>query len=110
MSVNFLGISCLFVKTLKKDEWILDTGAIDHMTPMSDHLLDLKIASNKPQISLPNGNKAHITHVGNLCLKNNLVLNNTLCVPSFEFNLIYVKKLIQDNDCFVTFYSYCCII
>ncbi|XP_071712544.1 uncharacterized protein [Rutidosis leptorrhynchoides] len=45
-------------------QWILDTGATDHMTPVTNKLKDLKILMFKTQIRLPNGNTSVISHIG----------------------------------------------
>lgn len=42
--------------------------------------------------------------------KNNLVLKNVLCVPSFKHNLLYVQKLVEDSKCKVNFQPEFCLI
>ena len=61
-------------------------------------------------INLPDGSLAQITHKGHVSLANKLVLRNTLCVPSFKFNLLSISKLTVDNNCLVLFYPRFCLI
>jgi len=63
--------------------------------------------SQRPlHINLPTGQTATNTSVGQIHLKNGLILKDTLCVLSFKYNFLSSSKLIRDNRCSVTFYSY----
>jgi len=62
------------------------------------------------QINFPAGSLAQIPHKGQVHLPNSLVLRNTLCVPSFRFNLLSISKLTEDNNCVVLFYPKFCLI
>jgi len=99
--------SCASIKT---SDWILDTGATDHMTPVYKNLVQAKECIDSVHINLPDGSSAHITHKGQVHLANHLVLQNTLCVPSFRFNLLSISKLTEDNHCIVLFYPKFCLI
>uniref|UniRef100_A0A803LD02 Integrase catalytic domain-containing protein n=1 Tax=Chenopodium quinoa TaxID=63459 RepID=A0A803LD02_CHEQI len=101
-------ISCHFVSY--SQEWIIDSGASDHMTPHVQNLNEYKIVNNMPKINLPTGDKAEITHIGNSVLDTGLKLENALCVPLFKHNLLSVQKLISHNQCEVKFHPYHCII
>ncbi|GKA98709.1 retrovirus-related pol polyprotein from transposon TNT 1-94 [Tanacetum coccineum] len=46
------------------EDWIYDTGASDHMTPVHDYVFDPYLLKIKPQIRLPNGDTSLISHVG----------------------------------------------
>lgn len=43
-------------------------------------------------IHLPNGEVVSVTHIGTVKLNNSISLQNILCVPSFNFNLLSVRK------------------
>ena len=48
------------------------------------------------KVTVGNGNRLNISHVGNTCLSDgdkSLVLKNILCVPDIAKNLISVSKL-----------------
>ena len=101
---------CLTFATADVHKWIVDTGAKDHMTTFLDGLVDVKQAPSNSVINLPNGGVAAITHIGNLTLQNGLLLKNVLYVPTFNHNLLSIRKLAQDNGCYATFTPTKCII
>lgn len=66
------------------NEWILDTGAIDHITPhFSDYHTSFTPMKNSA-MTLPTGQSSPIKGLGNIKLSSNLTLHNVLCVPSFK--------------------------
>ena len=56
-------------------------------------------------VALPNGETALLTHIGSICLSENLVLTNVLCVSSFSFNLLSVNQLTKKIHCCLIFLS-----
>ena len=92
-----------------KDIWILDTGATDHIV----HSLSLFThitSSISTFVQLPNGEKVIVTHIGTIQVTPTLKLENVLCVPSFNFNLISVSKLTKTLSCCLVFLSTLCFI
>ncbi|KAJ8767701.1 hypothetical protein K2173_020641 [Erythroxylum novogranatense] len=78
-NVNFAG-------TL--DNWIMDIGATDHITPYL-HFFDHVIKLSPPTtIRLPDNSTRLVTHIGNIRLNDRVVLYNVLYVPSFSCNLL----------------------
>ena len=61
-------------------------------------------------VELPNGEIALVTHIGSICLSENLILTNVLCVPSFSFNLLLVSQLTKKMHCCLIFLSTSCFI
>lgn len=45
--------------------------------------------------------KNNVSHVGKVKLGDEIILNNVLCVLSFNLNLIYVIRLTQDYECLI---------
>lgn len=91
-SSNHLTMNAYYTPT----EWIIDSGASDHITSNLSHLLN-HVEIN-PLIHLPTGQTSTITHKGSIQLTPDLVLHDVLCVPEFKFNLISGSKLAsQDN-------------
>ncbi|GKC34074.1 cysteine-rich receptor-like protein kinase 8 [Tanacetum coccineum] len=83
--------------------WIIDTGASNHMTPFCKDMINAKILETLPKITLPNGDSSKITQIGQVQLKNDILLKDVLCVPTFKFSLLLVSKLTKDNNCIAIF-------
>ncbi|KAL8108535.1 hypothetical protein AgCh_024845 [Apium graveolens] len=96
------------VQSADPHQWIIDTGATDHVTPFL-HLLYEPKESNAA-VQLPNGEIAVITHSGCLKLPEAFTLRNVLCIPSFAYNLLSISNLIQGNDSQVNFMDGKCFI
>ena len=92
------------------NDWIIDSGASDHMTPYFGNLESPTPMPSSTHINLPTGDTVNITHTGNTTLSNGLVLHDVLCVPFFKHNLLSVQKLIKSNTCEVKFLPTYCII
>ena len=71
---NFAGMILCTHVGLKKQGWILDSGATDHMTYIVDILLDKRLLHHIPKINLPNGELCEITHTGRVTLGSRLEL------------------------------------
>ena len=103
-------LSILRHKTAFNDEtWVLDTEATDH-TIHSITLFTKITSSISTFVQLPNGEKVTVTHMEKIQVTSTLVLGNVLCVPSFSFNLISVKKLTKSLSCCLVFLSNFCSI
>lgn len=91
-------------------EWIVDSGASDHMTPCLNMFDNATPVSQSHTINLPTGDTVRITHIGNVLVNPSITLKNVLCVPTFKHNLLSVQKLSQENNCEVKFEPTQCII
>lgn len=107
IAINFAGTSIHFTNNVYHDHsyysnnWIVDTGATDHITPFS-HILH-NVTSFHSILHLPNGSTTSVTQMGSVMLSSDIVLQNVLCVPSFAYNLLSVSKLLKDAKCIATF-------
>ncbi|CAN1328951.1 Retrovirus-related Pol polyprotein from transposon RE2 [Linum perenne] len=87
--------------------WILDTGATDHM------ICDIAYFSSfhpilNTYITLPNNIRVLATHIGVVNISKSIILHDVLFVPSFTFNLISVHKLTSTMSISVLFSGKMC--
>lgn len=80
------------------------------MTTVCDERFFSKIHDSFPQTSVhvPNGNDTSITKISNVSLSPSIILKNVLLILDFQFNLISVSKLCEDNFYRVFFDSDMC--
>lgn len=103
-------VSCLNAQS-QPTEWIVDSGASDHMAYNLASLQNCVPFSDNSKINMPTGDNVVIFHIGKVSLAPGLVLDKVLCVPAFKHNLLSVHKLLADNNCTIQFYdTYCTII
>ena len=69
---------------ITSNDWIINSGAIDHMVH-SITLLTKVTSIAHISIKLPNGEFVFVTHIGQVQLSSDLILDNVLCVPFFFF-------------------------
>ena len=101
-------------KTINKSayietDWIIDTGATDHMVHSESIFNSFTCVSNS-YVYLPNGEKVLVTHIGTVHINDTLIFADVLCVPSFTFNLISVSKLNKSQCCCLIFLGSFCFI
>lgn len=90
--------------------WIIDSGASDHMTSNKELLFDIIPLTIRYLVTLPNGYKVKVTSTGFFALTPSIILHNVLFIPSFQYNLISVHKLIKQLYCIVLFTSTSCLL
>lgn len=84
--------------------WIINSGASDYMTHCLSNMLTLVLyKSHSHHINMPIGAGVDITHIGYVLVLPDLTLKSVLCVPCFKHSLLYVQKLVKDNDCQLQF-------
>ena len=101
--------SIVDVSHINPTDWILDSGATDHMV---HSITFFKTITSSVQIlvRLPNGDMAKVTHIGIVQVSAFLILENFLCIPSFSFNLVSISNLTQNPSCCCIFFSHYCFI
>lgn len=60
-------------------------------------------------VRIPNGAEIPVKGVGTTRLSNGIEIKSVLSVPNFKCNLLSVRKLTQDLNCSLTFFSDHCI-
>ncbi|CAL8151589.1 unnamed protein product [Prunus armeniaca] len=101
--------SSLFKNCSTTLNWIIDSGATDHITS-SPHLLTNVKHSTMPPVKLPSGDQAPITATGTLPINSYLFLKDVLGVPTFKVDLMSVSKITEDLTCSVTFFPQWCVL
>lgn len=83
--VNMSGNSGALLVANEPQEWIIDTGATNHMasdlTMLSKHTVTK--STNPKKVVLPNGDLAHVIHTGTSNISNKSVIQNMFHVPQF---------------------------
>lgn len=97
--------SCLFIESMKKDEWVLDSGATRHMT--SDEKVFKMLKRHNGSVTVANGAKLPVIGTGTVLLKpgpageklsdRRIELKSVLLVPGLGVNLISVKELTNNG-------------
>ena len=87
-----------YERLLGKNLWMLDSGASAHM------VCDVNLVSNLQRISptairLPSGDCTVAREVGSVTLGDGIKLDNVLCVPNLNFNLVSISKLCKQLNC-----------
>jgi len=94
IGTGFLAGKCFcFLTSFANRDWIIDSGASDHITPDLGILTFVQKLSIPGFITMPNGKHSRIEHIGSVQLSPTLLLTDVLHVPDFQFNLLSVHKL-----------------
>jgi len=110
-TASFLaGKSFCFFTTISSDTWILDSGASDCITHDLTLLHDIKPLQQTCYITMPNGKKAQVLHIGSMYLGSDLILKEVLHTPEFQFNLLSISKLTRQFSANVIFTPECCFL
>ncbi|KAL2902782.1 Retrovirus-related Pol polyprotein from transposon RE2 [Bienertia sinuspersici] len=89
-----------------KSMWVLDSGATDHICHDLSKFNSYYAMSDKDNtITIPDGRKVPILHVGTVKLTNSIILKDVFHVPEFQLNLISVHRLCDNMNCEVVFSS-----
>ncbi|XP_074287863.1 uncharacterized protein LOC141613021 [Silene latifolia] len=112
VSVNFAGISLANHShtALSSTEWIIDSGASDHMCGNPALFTTLHRLSVPLQVGLPDGSIQNVAYTEDIRLPNGIVLVKTLFVPAFRHNLLSVSKLLITTGLLIQFSVGHCII
>lgn len=110
-NANLSGKSLVLYSSLcSPQEWVIYTGATDHISHNQDLFSQPLLTSNTPShLSVPNGDFVPVDGIGNITINSNITLFDVLYVPSFKFNLLSVRKLTQALNCVILFYPDHCV-
>ncbi|XP_074265482.1 uncharacterized protein LOC141587916 [Silene latifolia] len=113
-SVNFAGMylsshACAVNNSSSKMDWIVDTGASDHMTSNMSLLHDIICLSRLVYVGLPDGSVKIVHKTRTARITDKIVLHNVLFIPDFKQNLLSVGKLIASTGLLVLFLDVNCV-
>ncbi|KAF7830791.1 Copia protein [Senna tora] len=96
--------------SLNHGSWILDIGASSHIC--SNINLMQHTTSLRPPIHvhLPDSTTKIVHTKGQAALHLKLILHNVLLIPSFNYNLLSVNKLVKETDLHLIFHKCYCIL
>ena len=98
-SATFTAGTCFSVGLLSmlnsRIYWIVDSGASKHICTNRSLFLNLKPLQNST-VTLPNNAVVPVKHIGDVRLKQDLLLTDVLYVPDFKFNLLSISALTTD--------------
>lgn len=84
-------------------DWIVDTGAFDHMSPHLHLFHYIRLLKKPIKIKLPDGTSKWVEKVGDVKINEYLMLHNVFYVPDFQVNLLSVGKLLKTICIIVAF-------
>lgn len=97
---------CSYVSNSFKDfssnNWLIDSGATNHIVSNSKLLTPSQILSNT-FVSLPTRQKIRVSHIGSVQLTPYNTLTKDLCVPYFNINLIIINIITSESKCSLIF-------
>lgn len=94
-SNGFISINC---------EWIMDTGPLMHKTGCSSLLEKSKLIGATSPVYIPNGKSLQAKWIKEVNLGGQILLTGVLSIPNFNFNLIFMGRLINQLNCRVIFF------
>jgi hypothetical protein len=105
ITTTFIGCKSLAAhlnKTNVNNEWVVDSGATDHMINCSNSLAYLTQLKNIQNVYMTDGSTTSILETGQINLFNKPI-KNILYIPSFPFNLLSIGKITCELNCNVIF-------
>ena len=89
MAGTFAGTSFCNAAANCSSDWIVDSGASNHMVRDLTLLKPGSSVKNPGRVQLANGDTTLITNSGSSQLKRGDVIKDVLCAPDFKFNLLH---------------------
>ena len=97
---------CAFSSCLIIASWIIDSGASDHMTSLSNLFKSYSPSwLKKKKVRIVYGSFSPIVGKESIKIFENIVLNYVVHVPKLPCNLLSISKLHKDPNYLVTFFN-----
>ena len=81
---------------VEQEEWILDSGASQHLTGSKQSLMDL-VPNNSVRVTIADGTELKATHVGKLEIEGIGTVDNVFYTPGLETNMLSIGKLSENG-------------
>jgi hypothetical protein len=91
-----------------KDEWIVDSGATEHIIHNDSLLKNKRKRGYEPPVTIPNGEAVSVEGRGDCALPSGAIIKEVLHVPKFKCNLLSVSRLSKELQCAITFFPEFC--
>lgn len=91
-----------------KQPYIIDSGAFEHIAS-NFILFNLKESTYGIPVSIPNEGNVPFKGVGSVTLPKEININDVLYITNFQCNLLYVSKITNEFNCFITFFLDSCV-
>ena len=106
-SVEKSGVS--YTTFTGNSDWIIDSGANDHMTCDRYSFSHIFSTCSKTTITNANGGSSLVVGVGTVFLSPTLTIKDVLYVPSINCNLFSVNQLAKSHNCVALFFPTHCV-
>ncbi|KAK8951032.1 hypothetical protein KSP39_PZI004596 [Platanthera zijinensis] len=103
------GLTSAHAVSSTPSEWIIDSGATDHMTGSASGFTSYTPLSGRDKVIAANGSLSAIAGKGTVSCSPDLSLSSVLHVPSFPRNLLSISHLTTSLNCSVTFFPNVCV-
>ncbi|CAM8921688.1 unnamed protein product [Rhodiola kirilowii] len=90
-------------------QWVIDSGATDHMTGNPALLSSFSSHHSHPPVSLADGTQSPVVGSGTVNPTSSLSLTSVLSLPQLSFNLISVSRLTSSLNCCAKFFPDHCV-
>ena len=90
-------------------EWVIDSGAIDHMTGNSSLFSTFPSQPSPSTVTLADGSHSCVLGSGTIVPTPSIPLTSVLSLPNFSFNLMSVSKLTRARKCYISFFPDFCL-
>ncbi|XP_070031786.1 uncharacterized protein [Nicotiana tomentosiformis] len=105
------GILISLVSEYVNHNWIVDTGASNHMTTNLQMLNSYQQipTSQRSKVHLPTRTTVLVSHKGNSTVLKDKDISNVLYIPDFQYNLLSFSQLTKELQCLVAFFPDLCV-
>ena len=95
--------------TSSSSEWVIDSGATDHMTSNYNLFSAFQSHLSTSSVTLADGSQSCVLESSIIFPTPSLPLSFVLSLPNFSFNLIFVGKLTRAHKCYISFVPGFCL-